>query len=176
MSPTTKVTTSVQPYTTRKASHSIALPKTEQVSPSSSSISGMWRAPRATSAVQSASTKRDSAIEAELGDLPEMTMHVERLAAVFAEGGQQERAARLFGATEALGHTLDTPVMGPERVKHNAAIAMVRTPLHDAPFAQAWQTGMSYSWEQLLADALAQIGDDFKGESRCCQPASWGCM
>ncbi|MBA3945717.1 MAG: tetratricopeptide repeat protein [Herpetosiphonaceae bacterium] len=96
------------------------------------------------------------AIQAQLGDRPEIAMRVERLAAVFAELGQRERAARLFGATAALGHTLATPVMGPERVKHNAAIALVRTALQDAPFAQDWHTGLSYSWEQLLADALGE--------------------
>jgi len=62
--------------------------------------------------------------------------------------GQQKRAARLWGAAEALYDSIGVPSI------YNHAIVAARSQLNDATFAAAWAEGETMTLEQAIAYAL----------------------
>jgi DNA-binding NarL/FixJ family response regulator len=67
--------------------------------------------------------------------------------------GAPERAARLFGAAEALCVELGHAFSLPERASFECAAAGARAALGDTGFAGAWATGQSQSLDQALDEA-----------------------
>ena len=62
----------------------------------------------------------------ELGERPSVPLTLEDLASAAAAAGQPERAARLWGAAEALRATLGVPMAPQRRQGHTAAAAGAR--------------------------------------------------
>jgi tetratricopeptide (TPR) repeat protein len=79
---------------------------------------------------------------------------LEGLAGVAAAQEQPERAARLFGAAEALREVIGEPLAPAYRAAHERDVAAVRALLGDATFEAAWAEGRSMTLEQAIAYAL----------------------
>jgi len=76
---------------------------------------------------------------------------LERVAGV---GGQQVRAARLWGAAEALRKALGKSLAAADRPEYDRWIVDARTQLSEATFAAMWAAGRALSLEQAIAEAL----------------------
>jgi len=76
------------------------------------------------------------------------------LAGVAGARGQLERAARLFGATEALLNTTGLRLEPVDQIQQDRNIAVARAQLDDATFAAAWAAGRALTLEQAVAEAL----------------------
>lgn len=74
-------------------------------------------------------------------------------AGVFARQGQPERAARLFGAVEALNEAIRSHLEYIDRIEIERNIAVARTQLDEATFAAAWAEGRAMTLEQAIDDA-----------------------
>ena len=107
-------------------------------------------------AVEAGAKLRQSLVrERELGRTSRIPSRLDRLAGVAGMQGNQEQAARLYGAAEgartALGITKD-PIPR-ARTEHHLAAA--RAQLGAAAWATAWAAGRTLSQEQAIAEALA---------------------
>src|SRR5581483_10291255 len=79
---------------------------------------------------------------------------LELLAAVASAQGQPERAARLFGAAEALRQEIGAPVPPPERAAHASRVSAARAGCDAAAFAAAWAAGRAMRLEEAITYAL----------------------
>jgi hypothetical protein len=79
---------------------------------------------------------------------------LEGLAGIAADDDQAERAARLFGAAEALRAAIDTPLSPGERADYDRSVAATHAALGQAGFAAAWEAGRAMT----LDDAINQAG------------------
>ena len=77
------------------------------------------------------------------------------LARVTGDTGQPERAARLFGAAEALREAIHVRLEYVDRIEEDRNIDAVRTQLDEAAFAAAWAEGRAMTLEQAVDYALA---------------------
>ena len=77
------------------------------------------------------------------------------LAVVAGETGQAARAARLFGAVEALRERFGSAMWPSERGTRERAVDRVRAELGDGEFSAAWATGRTLSVAEAIAEALA---------------------
>ena len=77
------------------------------------------------------------------------------LAAASSLLGQPERAARLFGAVEALREVSGIRLSPLPRADYDRAVEGIRAHLDEATFAQAWEKGRAMPLEQAIAEALA---------------------
>src|SRR5437588_7880910 len=77
------------------------------------------------------------------------------LAATASLLGQPERAARLFGAVEALRKVSGIRLSPLPRADYDRAVEGIRAHLDEATFAQAWEKGRAMPLEQAIAEALA---------------------
>ena len=77
------------------------------------------------------------------------------LAATASLLGQPERAARLFGAVEALREVSGIRLSPLPRADYDRAVEGIRAHLDEATFAQAWEKGRAMPLEQAIAEALA---------------------
>ncbi|MBI5302772.1 MAG: tetratricopeptide repeat protein [Chloroflexi bacterium] len=68
--------------------------------------------------------------------------------------GNPIRAARLFGAVEALRESIATPHLSKHRLGYDAQVASVRGQLDEATFVAAWNEGRAMSFEQTIEYAL----------------------
>jgi hypothetical protein len=66
------------------------------------------------------------------------------------------RAARLFGAAEALRLSIDAPRPPIDRTGHDLSVAALRGGLGDDAFAAAWAEGRAMSLEQAMCVALEE--------------------
>jgi predicted ATPase/transcriptional regulator with XRE-family HTH domain len=87
-------------------------------------------------------------------------MCFEGIAWVAVARGQAGRAARLFGAAEALREVMTFPKPPPlipaERTKHDRAVSAARAQLDEATFTAAWAEGRTMSLEQAIAYTLEE--------------------
>jgi predicted ATPase/transcriptional regulator with XRE-family HTH domain/Tfp pilus assembly protein PilF len=74
-----------------------------------------------------------------------------------------ERAARLWGAAEALRTTIGCRPAPGARATYERAISMARAQLGEKAFAMAWEQGRALTVEQALAEALA-VADTAPGQ------------
>lgn len=88
---------------------------------------------------------------------------MEALAEDARRQGQAERAVRWLAAAEARRETLETPILPPERGRHEQTLAALRAALNQADFESAWSEGRACSLEQIAAEAL---GEDRPQEAR----------
>jgi DNA-binding CsgD family transcriptional regulator len=75
-------------------------------------------------------------------------------AALAARRGQHERAARLFGAAEAVQAAIGNTLKEPERTFYEQAMATARAGLEERVFAAAWAAGQALRIDEAVAEAL----------------------
>jgi DNA-binding CsgD family transcriptional regulator len=94
-------------------------------------------------------------IKHELGDKEGTASCLGALASVAAHSGQAERAARLFGASQALRESIDVALDPLNRPLRDRDVASVRKKLRAASFEAAWRDGYTMPLEKAVAYALA---------------------
>ena len=72
-----------------------------------------------------------------------------------ALGAEPKRAARLWGAAEALRQQIGCRPAPASRATYERALALVRAQLGDEAFAAAWGVGAALSLDEAIAEALA---------------------
>ncbi len=78
---------------------------------------------------------------AEFGDPWFCGVVLEEAAVLAAATGDVDRAARLFGAAEAVRAGIGAPLPAMYRVDHDRVVPEVRSALGDEPFTEAWEQG-----------------------------------
>jgi predicted ATPase/transcriptional regulator with XRE-family HTH domain len=94
------------------------------------------------------------ALRRELGDKSGIARSLERLARAAGRDGRPGRAARLYGAAEALRDKEDIPMMPVDRPVHEQAVAEARSRAGKAEWSKAWQEGREMTVEQAIDFAL----------------------
>jgi tetratricopeptide (TPR) repeat protein len=89
-----------------------------------------------------------------LGDLPGVAFSLEGLADLARRRGDVARAARLWGAAEALRAQLKAPLSPMEQPSYQQIVAESRAALGEGDFAAAWAAGAGLSVEEAVAAAL----------------------
>ncbi len=92
----------------------------------------------------------------EVRDRRNLIKCLEGLAGVSVTEGRVEKAARLFGASEALREALGTPLPGSYRANYERNLSIVREQLDEASVAATWAEGRAMTMEQAIAYALAE--------------------
>jgi len=87
------------------------------------------------------------------------------VAGLVVANGQAERAARLFGAADALREAAGVPLPENERADHDRYLATARRELGDEAFASAWDAGQRLSLEEAIDEALALVDDTMSGRA-----------
>ena len=85
-----------------------------------------------------------------------MAERLEGFAKLAGAAGQPQRAARLFGAAQALRDRIGTPIPPVERADYDAALAQARAQLDEVAFGEAWAEGRATGWEAAAAYALSE--------------------
>jgi predicted ATPase/DNA-binding NarL/FixJ family response regulator len=95
-------------------------------------------------------------LSAELGNEADVAHCLEGLASIAASEGRIVRAARLWGAEEALLERMETAVYTyvPDRSLHQSRVADTRSQLDEEAFAAAWAEGRAMTSEQAIEYAL----------------------
>src|SRR5262249_55261196 len=73
--------------------------------------------------------------------------------------GQQDRAARLLGATDVLLGTLGLRLDHPDQIEYNGCVEAARTALGDTAFATSRAEGRAMTLEQAVEYALSVEAD-----------------
>jgi tetratricopeptide (TPR) repeat protein len=85
---------------------------------------------------------------------------LEGLAGIAAADDRAERAARLFGAAEALRAAIATPLAPGERADYDRYVAATHAALGQEAFAAAWEAGRALSLDEAGALALGGTPED----------------
>ncbi len=93
----------------------------------------------------------------ELRDRWSIPRILEGSAAIASTEGSPERAARLFGAAEALREAANVPLPPADRADYDHNVAAVRAQLDEAAFAKAWAEGRAMTLEQAVEYALENV-------------------
>jgi predicted ATPase/DNA-binding SARP family transcriptional activator len=93
-------------------------------------------------------------IRRELGDKLGIALSLEAFADLLTVQGQFGRAARLWGAAEALRQAILAPLSPKERETYDRSLTAARTALGEEAFAAAWAEGQAMSLEEASAYAL----------------------
>uniref|UniRef100_A0A7C2B4N9 Tetratricopeptide repeat protein n=1 Tax=Thermomicrobium roseum TaxID=500 RepID=A0A7C2B4N9_THERO len=94
-------------------------------------------------------------LERELGATPSLAACLSGLAGLAGIGGDPWRAARLFGAAEALLERIGAKLEPADRLDQGRLIAQVSTCLSASAWSEAWQEGRSLPLDLAIAEALA---------------------
>jgi hypothetical protein len=98
---------------------------------------------------------RETIVEfGKLGHRAAIAHQLECLAIIAKAQEEPERAARLFGAAEALRESIRIPMTPFERDEYEGHVADLRSNMEPAVFARAWGEGRLMSMEQAIALAL----------------------
>jgi DNA-binding CsgD family transcriptional regulator len=81
---------------------------------------------------------------------------LEGLAAIAGTRRAADRAARLFGAAEAIREALGAPLFSPNRPWLDRDVTAVRAQLDPAVFAAAWAEGRAMPFDEAIAYALSE--------------------
>jgi non-specific serine/threonine protein kinase len=97
-------------------------------------------------------------LSAELGNEADVAHCLEGLASMYGAEGKIVRAARLWGAEEALLEKLEDAVYTylPDRALHRSQVAAARSQVDEAAWTAAWIEGRAMSLEQAVSYALEQ--------------------
>jgi predicted ATPase/DNA-binding CsgD family transcriptional regulator len=97
-------------------------------------------------------------LSAELGNEADVAHCLEGLASMYGAEGKIVRAARLWGAEEAVLEKLEDAVYTylPDRALHRSQVAAARSQLDEAVWTAAWTEGRVMSLEQAVEYALEQ--------------------
>ena len=79
-----------------------------------------------------------------------------RIAGICEEQQQAHRAAKLFGAVEALGETVNIKLPPLDRADLDRDVAAARAQLDESTCAAAWGEGRKMTLEQVIAFALEE--------------------
>ena len=90
----------------------------------------------------------------ELGHRAAVARELECFAFIAGAQGKLERAARLFGAAEALREVCGTPMTPMERVEYDQALSNLSAQMNEAAYASAWAGGRAMTTEKVIAYAL----------------------
>jgi hypothetical protein len=82
-----------------------------------------------------------------------------------AEAGRPERAARLWGADEALREAAGLPIWPDEQRMYDRAVAAARAQCDEASFGAAWAAGRAMPLEQAIAYALEDAPPEYGRDS-----------
>jgi hypothetical protein len=88
------------------------------------------------------------------GARPELPSYLEALAQAAGLQGEPERAARLWGAVEALRESIGVPCPPVDLSRCQDSIAAARAALGSEAFAAAWADGRSMTLNEAIAEAL----------------------
>jgi tetratricopeptide (TPR) repeat protein len=94
------------------------------------------------------------AIQRELGNRRGIAYSLESIAALTSAQGKAQRAARLWGAAQALREAIGSPLSPNERAEYDQRLAETRSMLGEEAFAAACSEGRSLSMEQAIVVAL----------------------
>jgi hypothetical protein len=98
----------------------------------------------------------------EVGDWEWVAYSLDSFAVVAGAKGQGERAARLWGAAEALRKSIGAPLHPTERPDYDRSVATARAQLNETAWEAAWAEGMAMSAEEAAEYAL---GEDDRARS-----------
>jgi predicted ATPase/DNA-binding CsgD family transcriptional regulator len=100
-------------------------------------------------------------LSAELGNEADVAHCLKGLASMYGAEGKLVRAARLWGAEEALLEKLEDSVYTyvPDRALHRSQVAAARSQLDEAAWAAAWTEGRMMSLDQAVEYALEPAPD-----------------
>ncbi|MGA2461184.1 MAG: tetratricopeptide repeat protein [Candidatus Bathyarchaeia archaeon] len=91
----------------------------------------------------------------EMGMKEEIAECLEEFAGLASKQGQAERAARIFGAAEALREKVNANLAPAERTENERTyITPARSALGETKFAEAWAEGRSMTMEESITQAL----------------------
>ena len=76
------------------------------------------------------------------------------LAAVALARQDGRRAAKLFGASEALSRLIRVQILPYDREQYTSNVAILKQQLDQAAFRAAWESGSAMHYEQAVAYAL----------------------
>lgn len=99
--------------------------------------------------------KEALALRLEMGDKRNAAIALTATASVFAAQGHGVRAARLWGAIEALRETLGFPLRPRQQAEHEKAVSQARDASDGVQFTAAWAAGRVLTWEQAVNRALS---------------------
>jgi hypothetical protein len=98
------------------------------------------------------------ALSRRLGITGETANALEVLAGLVQRRGRSERAVRLYGAAEALREARAFPRPATHARLYQAAVAVARSALDEPTFSAAWAAGRTLGWDEILAEASAEVG------------------
>src|SRR5205823_7593169 len=95
----------------------------------------------------------------ELGDKASIAECLEGLAAAVGawKGGQPDRAARLFGAADALREAVGAPLSPASRPEYERNLDAARSFINEAAFTEGLAQGRAMSLEEALALAAEEV-------------------
>jgi predicted ATPase/transcriptional regulator with XRE-family HTH domain len=93
----------------------------------------------------------------EIGSKRGIAEGLEGLAWLVGTTGQPERAARLFGAAEALRELASLPLPAFARAADECSVSTVRVQMDEEAFTKAWAEGRAMSMEQAVEYALGDV-------------------
>lgn len=100
-------------------------------------------------------------IAREVGDKRSVINALNGLAGVAAATAQAQRAARLFGAGEALLESIGGVLYPSDRIDYDRDVTAARAALDEATFNAAWQQGRAMTWEIAASYAVEDASADF---------------
>ncbi len=103
----------------------------------------------------------------EVGDRANVAYCLEGLAGLIGRHGEPERAARLYGASEAALEAVGAPlyVHAQDRALYESEIEALRSRLGEAAWKAAWNEGRTISSEQAIEDVLQQQATPEKSDT-----------
>jgi predicted ATPase/transcriptional regulator with XRE-family HTH domain len=104
-------------------------------------------------------------LSAEVGDRSNIAYYLEGLAGISASENRWERAARLWGATDALRETIEVIAYphASDRTFYNERLAEARAKLDEEAWDRAWSEGRAMTPEEAVEYALDGRGDEGPG-------------
>lgn len=91
----------------------------------------------------------------ELGHTPHLASTVEERAALAAARGEHEKAARIYGAAEALRRTIKVPVPSHQRRAYDEEVERLKSGIERDAFESAWREGSALDLDEALALAAS---------------------
>ncbi len=93
----------------------------------------------------------------------DLALACDGLAMACAADGAAERAARLFGAAQALRDAISVPIIPADQAEHDQYLAATQAALGDAAFAAAWTAGQTLPPDALLEGEESGAGTESTG-------------
>jgi len=98
--------------------------------------------------------KESLALNREIGSWEYVAYCLEGFAGLAGARTQGARAARLWGAAEALRETISAPLPPADRPDYDRSMAAARAHLGEVPFAVAWEGGKAMTPDEAIEYAL----------------------